>query len=1057
MRQFFKTKAFRISSIVALLLAVYAAVGFWAAPRLLRNALLDEIPKTLVGVKPAVGDIRINPFLFQVEIKDFSLTGANDTKLAGFERLFVDFDLSSVWHRAYTFGHIDIASPFANAVIFKDGSLNLSQLSPKTAKKPKPDQKDAEPIPALRIGSFRVTQGFLSFDDRRRPSDFATRLEPINFELQNFSTGVQGGRFTFTGASKLGERIEWHGHLSVQPIESDGEFQIAGLQAHTIWEYLEDRLSFLVNSGKIDLNATYKFSLQDDLDLKVDVAKVALTDLAVRPKDSDIDWVTVPELILSGTTLDLRGRQAHSDSLSLKDVHLVTWLEPDGSFNLLKLAATPVPSATVAAALPPPAPAPTAAPAPPPPPAATTATPPPPAATSAPPPPPAATSAPPPPPAAGATPPRPWQYDLREFALRDASISAEDRRTKPAAKVLLAPLSIKVLGVNLDLARPLSIALDTKINDAGSLSVTGTATAQPPVANLNLKLTGIELAALQPYIAQYTSMTLLAGALSGDAKFSYGANQPAWQFGGNLSVANLHTVDNALHEDFINWDRLDIQGLNFQHQPDRLDIDQVAARKLYARVIVEPDESINVKRVLAGPGATVVAPSGNTGPPVAATAAPAPAAPLPRAGKSPKHLRGAAPVAATSAAAAPNAAPSMPMSIKRIVIKASQANFADLSVMPNFSTGIQNLEGTVLGLSSKADSRAKIDLHGSVDAFAPVSITGEVNVLSAALYTDLAMSFRNIELSTFNPYSGKFAGYNISKGKLTTELHYKVQGRKLDAQHHIIVEQLEFGDKTESKDAVSLPVKLAVALLKDRDGVIDLNLPVTGSLDDPQFKLAPIIWKVFVHILEKAVTAPFALLGSLFGGGPDLQFVDFEPGAAQLDPVAVEKGQTLVKALGERPQLKMEIPIAVVNELDRPRLIEQKFQAQLQVPAPSARKKAAGATTDFAQLDPPTQLEMLMQLYTKNFGAEPKFPESIAAIKAKPEVITAKIDFLSTELHQRITVSEAELTALGQQRAMNLQQALLTGTQIDPGRVFLVANDKAKNVDGRVRLELSLR
>ena len=1022
MRQFFKTKAFRISSIVALLLAVYAAVGFWAAPRLLRNALLDEIPKTLVGVKPAVGDIRINPFLFQVEIKDFSLTGANDTKLAGFERLFVDFDLSSVWHRAYTFGHIDITSPFANAVIFKDGSLNLSQLSPKTAKKPKPDQKDAEPIPALRIGSFKVTQGFLSFDDRRRPSDFATRLEPINFELQNFSTGVQGGRFTFTGASKLGERIEWHGHLSVQPIESDGEFQIAGLQAHTIWEYLEDRLSFLVNSGKIDLNATYKFSLQDDFDLKVDVARVALTDLAVRPKDSDIDWVTVPELVLSGTTLDLKGRQAHSDSLSLKDVKLVTWLEPDGSFNLLKLAATPVPSATVAAALPPPAPAPTAAPPPP-----------------------------------GATPPRPWQYDLREFALRDASISAEDRRTKPAAKVLLAPLSIKVLGVNLDLARPLSIALDTKINDAGSLSVTGTATAQPPAANLNLKLAGIELAALQPYIAQYTSMTLLAGALSGDAKFSYGANQPAWQFGGNLSVAHLHTVDNALHEDFINWDRLDIQGLNFQHQPDRLDIDQVAARKLYARVIVEPDESINVKRVLAGPGATVVAPSGNTGPPVAATAAPAPAAPLPRAGKSPKHPRGGAAVAATSAAAAPNAAPSMPMSIKRIVIKASQANFADLSVMPNFSTGIQNLEGTVLGLSSKADSRAKIDLHGSVDAFAPVSITGEVNVLSAALYTDLAMSFRNIELSTFNPYSGKFAGYNISKGKLTTELHYKVQGRKLDAQHHIIVEQLEFGDKTESKDAVSLPVKLAVALLKDRDGVIDLNLPVTGSLDDPQFKLAPIIWKVFVHILEKAVTAPFALLGSLFGGGPDLQFVDFEPGAAQLDPVAVEKGQTLVKALGERPQLKMEIPIAVVNELDRPRLIEQKFQAQLQVQAPSARKKAAGATTDFAQLDPPTRLEMLTQLYTKNFGAEPKFPESIAAIKTKPEVITAKIDFLSAELHQRITVSEAELTALGQQRAMNLQQALLTGTQIDPGRVFLVANDKAKNSDGRVRLELSLR
>src|SRR5580704_15550485 len=549
-------------------------------------------------------------------------------------------------------------------------------------------------------------------------------------------------------------------------------------------------------------------------------------------------------------------------------------------------------------------------------------------------------------------------------------------------------------------------------------------------------------------------MTLLAGKLGGDAKVRYGVQKPALQFSGNLSVANLHTVDNALHQDFINWDRLDIQGLNFQHDPDRLDIDQIAAHKLYARVIIEPDESINVKRVLAGPGATVVVPSGNAGPPVAATAAPPPAPPLP----SPRKGRKSVP-AATATAAAPAAAPGMPMSIKKIVLQSSQANFADLSVNPNFATGIQKIEGTVLGLSSKANSRAKIDIHGSVDAFAPVSITGEVNVLGAALYTDLTMSFRNIELSTFNPYSGKFAGYNISKAKLTTELHYKVDGRKLDAQHHIIVEQLEFGDKTESKDAVSLPIKLAVALLKDRDGVIDLTLPVTGSLDDPKFKLAPIIWKVFVNILEKAVTAPFALLGSLFGGGPDLQFVDFEPGAAELDPVAVEKAQSIVKALDARPQLKMEIPIAFVGTLDRPSLIEAKYHAQVQeaLAATAARKKSSAAATAMDQLDAAAQLDLLTRLYVTNFGADPKFPDSIEAIKTKPEKTAARNDFLAQQLHQHIAVTESDLTALGQQRAMILQQALLTGTQIAPERVFLVANDKAKSQDGRVRLELSLR
>ena len=379
--------------------------------------------------------------------------------------------------------------------------------------------------------------------------------------------------------------------------------------------------------------------------------------------------------------------------------------------------------------------------------------------------------------------------------------------------------------------------------------------------------------------------------------------------------------------------------------------------------------------------------------------------------------------------------------------------------MPNFATGIQNIEGTVLGLWSDPKSRAKVDIKGSVDAFAPVSISGEVNVLSAALYTDLSLNFRNIELSTFNPYSGKFAGYNISKGKLTTELHYKVDGRKLDAQHHIIVDQLEFGEKTESKEAVSLPVKLAVALLKDKDGVIDLNLPVTGSLDDPKFRLGPIIWKVFVNILEKAVTAPFALLGSLFGGGPDLQFVDFQPGLPELDPAALDKARSIAKALTARPQLKIEIPIAVVKELDRPHLVDAKLQAQIQdvLAASPTRKKSAIAAPEFGQMDPAAQLDVLMRLYVREVGAEPKYPDAVAAIKSKPEIVAAKVDFLNGTLHERIVISESDLTALGEKRAMNVQDALLTGTQIDPARVFLVANDKAKNQDGAVRLELSLR
>ncbi len=1009
--QFTKTKAFRISAVLVVLVALYALAGFVLAPRILRSALMEDIPKSL-GVTPTVGEIRFDPFRFQLEIKDFSLAAPSGEKLLGFGRLFVDFELSSIWHRAYSFANVDIDAPSVNAVVAHDGNLNLLQLKPKTP--PAKPQESKQPLPNIRIGSFKVSKALVTYEDRSRPTAFATRLDPINFELVNFTTGVEGGRFTFTGSSTLGERIEWHGHLSLQPIESDGEFQIDGLRAHTIWEYLEDRLTFVVNSGTIDLNATYKFSLQDAVELQAAVSKIAVSDLAVRPKESDIDWITVPSLLLSGTTVDLLKRQAHADALSLTGVKLVTWLEPDGSFNLLKLARSPVAPAASGAVTPATGVAPT------------TGTP-------------------------GAA--TPWKFELRELALREASISAEDRSTSPAAKMLLAPFSLKAAGVSLDLAKPVTVNLDSRINDAGSLNVSGDVTPQPLSANVALKLDGVDLKALQPYIARHTSMTLQSGRLSGDAKVHYGAKKPALQITCNISVAGLHTMDNALHDDFINWERLDVSGVTFQHDPDRLDIEQVIARKLYARVIIEPDTSLNVKRVLAGPGATLVAPAAPGGAPVVATA---PVQPEPATNKHAPNEPARNPVPAQAASAAP--AP-MPMTIKKIVLHASQANFADLSVQPNFATGIQNIEGTVLGLSSNAKSRAKVDIHGAVDAFSPVTITGEVNVLSPALYTDLAMSFRNMELSTFNPYSGKFAGYNITQGKLTTELHYRVDGRKLNAQHHITVEQLEFGDKTESKDAVSLPIKLAVALLKDRNGVINLDIPVTGTLDDPTFRLGPIIWKVFVSILEKAVTAPFALLGALFGGGPDLQFVDFRPGAADLDPAAADKVRAMVKALNERPQLKIEVPIASVKELDRPALVEAQFLAQIRAAQAgnASGKKSTAAAPEFEQLDPAAKVELLTQLYAKNMGGEPKFPPDVTSLKAKPELAAAKVDFLKRALHEHMAIADSDLTALGEQRAKAVQQALLTDTRVDPARVFLVANDKATNRDGEVRLELSLK
>jgi hypothetical protein len=1022
----FQTTIARIVLGVAVVVGLYALAGFVIAPKLLRSKLLEEIPKTL-NVTPTVGDIRINPFLFKLDLKNFALATPDGRKLLGFDRLFVDFELSSLWHRAYTFNRIELDAPVLNASVAPDGVINLMALKPKPTPPPvdrRPPAKN-EALPAVRIASFKVASGSVSYEDRSRPSAFAARLEPITFELKDFTTGVAGGLFTFTGASKLGERIEWHGHLSVQPVASDGELHIEALQAHTLWEYLEDQLNFVVASGAIDVQSSYKFSLTDQVNLALNVAKATVSNLAVRPKDSDTDWVSLPQLDMSGAAIDLAQHAGTVDSLSLTGLKVLAWLEPDGAINLLKLAVPAArPGAVPAAGSPGTAASATAS-------GAVVTTTPPSAAT-------------------------PWKIDVHEFALREASISAEDRTIQPAAKVMLAPLSLTVQGASLDLAKPVKVTFDTRINETGSLALDGELMPRPLAATVNVKLAGIDLTAAQPYIAQRTAMILRSGKLGGAVRISYGAAKPAIKLAGDLYVEKLRTVDATLHEDLINWERLDVKGLDVQQGPDRLEIAEIAARKPYARVIIESDTSLNVTRVLQAPGGARPTPAS------AAGSAAAEVATAPVAVKATR--RGAKTVTVKTVALKPAApvGPALPMAIKKIHVEAGRLDFADLSIQPHFSAGILDLQGSILGLSSNPSSRAKVDLRGEVDQFSPVSISGEVNVLSAALYTDLTMSFKNIELSIFNPYSGRWAGYDIAKGKLTTDMHYKVVDRKLDAQHHIVIDQLEFGEKTASKDAVSLPVKLAVALLKDRNGVIDLPLPITGSLDDPKFRLAPIIWKVLLNILEKAVTAPFALLGSLFGSGPELQFIDFQPGSNDLSAAESDKVKALVKALDARPQLKLEVPIAAVPNLDGPALVAAAFQSQVaevQAETPKGGKKGAAppAPPSFDQLDPAAKLDVLARLYARDFGGEPKYPDSVTAIKQKPELTAAKIDFLTSALREHIAVGEDQLTALGQQRALAVQRALLTDTGIDPARIFLVANDKAKEKDGAVRVELSLR
>jgi hypothetical protein len=309
-----------------------------------------------------------------------------------------------------------------------------------------------------------------------------------------------------------------------------------------------------------------------------------------------------------------------------------------------------------------------------------------------------------------------------------------------------------------------------------------------------------------------------------------------------------------------------------------------------------------------------------------------------------------------------------------------------------------------------------------------------------------------MELTTFNPYSGKFAGYNISKGKLSTELHYRVQDRKLDAQHHIVIDNLEFGAKTDSKDAAPIPLKLAIALLKDRNGVIELNLPVGGSLDDPKFRIAPIVWQALIGVLKKIAMAPFAAIGAMFGGGDELAYVEFDPGSAALSALETEKINKVAQGLVERPELRLNIPLTTVDARDSDALAQKALLALL---PPALAAASDDPTTK------PQRIAAFEAALKKSTGSPIVYPASDPALpKPEPAVLLdTKLSYLQQELLKTLRPDAVALDSLARQRANAVQAAVLANTALDAQRVFLT-NEQAKKSETAsvhaVRMEMEL-
>jgi hypothetical protein len=349
-------------------------------------------------------------------------------------------------------------------------------------------------------------------------------------------------------------------------------------------------------------------------------------------------------------------------------------------------------------------------------------------------------------------------------------------------------------------------------------------------------------------------------------------------------------------------------------------------------------------------------------------------------------------------------------------------------------------------MSSEETQRADVDLRGKLENGSPLQITGKINPLGRDLFVDIKVDFKDVELSPLTPYFGKYAGYAIEKGKLSLNLTYLIEKRALHAQNRIVLDQFTFGGPIESPTATKLPVRFAISLLKDRNGLIDLDLPVTGSLDDPHFSVWSLIGQVLTNLLTKAATSPFALLGSLVGGGQELSHVEFPYGQADLNRPAEDRLKTLAKILYERPALKLDVAGHVDSEKDQEALRQSQFDRKLKAQKLDAMRKkgAATATLDELKVEPNEYATYLALAYKKESFPKPRNVLGMTKTLEVPE--------MEKLILTHIIITEDDLRELAQQRAQTVKDYLITA-KIEPSRIFLLAASAKPSPDKSEKLK----
>lgn len=940
----------RLFNTLTTLMVLYSLAGFLIVPGIslrIANQQLAEV----AAVPATLERLQFNPFTLELNLWGLRLNTPEPA--IAFRHLSVNAELDSIWRQQLHFAHLALEGSHVHIQLNADGSLNLSHLF-----KPSEPKASSQTKPlALRVDHFALTDGQIRFSDLRGERPIALSYQDLNVELKhlNTQTAEQAALSLSAHSQEIGE-LRWQGSLALTPFASSGELSVAGLNLNAIWPYVSQRVPLALKSGLLSLSSQYQVRFEDDLTLKLDELFINLQDAAIDDLNGK-PLASLEQLTLKNSAVDLNQQRVELGTVDSQQLKIWAAREADGQINWQRLFSKANATQTGAE--------------------------------------PQADQA-------------PWRITLNQAALAKTHLYFQDQLPKKPVSLELSPADFTLEQFDSLSDAPVEVALSTKINQTANLKALGQIHLNPLTLNFDIATESLDTRLAQAYLEPFVKLQVRSGLLDSQLKLNLASTHPLQlSVTGDVQLHQFHTLDDLRNRDLVKWHRLEVQGLNYQHDR-QLAIAKLVLDKPYLRFIINENLTTNLSELL---------------------------------------------IAQPASAAAPKSNP-LPIKIGGIEIHQGSANFADFSLTPHFATAIQTLNGQVSELNNQSLQPTRVNLQGKVDTYAPVSINGDLTPFDPLNQLDISASFKHMELTTLTPYSGKFAGYRIHKGRLSLDLNYQIHKGQLQADNKVLLENLQLGEKVDSPDAVNLPVRLAIALLKDTQGNIDIALPIKGDLNNPEFSVMPIVWQTLQNLVLRATQAPFKFIAGLVGGSSeDLNHIRFAPGSSQLDENASESLKALAQALKQRPTLRLEIAGQSAAEADGLLLAQERLESlyqQKRYQQLQEQGKKVPASANELVLSEKDKAKLTELIYQERF--KQAAPSEWLALSNDERQTRFKEAILSD-----LASNPSLLRKLSERRAATIKAYLVNEQQLADERIYLIDSAQTQaEQDGWVASLLNL-